>query len=71
MPDPGPDQKWQDWPVRLYKAAASVQAFGFDAPFASLKKYALLLIGRGIGTGWSGRDLAMFFTEDRDPYKAP
>jgi len=71
LPDPGPDQKWQNWPVRLYKAAASVQAFGFDAPLASLKKYALLLIGRGADMEWNGRDLAVFFTERRDPYKAP
>lgn len=70
LPDLGPDQHWQDWPVRLYKASASVQAFGFDVPFASLMKYALLLIGRGIGMRWNGRDLAVFFTEGRDPYKA-
>lgn len=71
LPDPGPDQKWQDWPVRLYKAAVSVQAFGFDAPVASLKKYAPLLIGRGVGMEWNGKNLAVFFTEGRNPYKAP
>jgi len=70
LPDPGPDQQWQDWPVRLYKAAVSLQAFGFDAQFASLKKYALLLIGRGVGMTWNGRDLAAFFTEGKDPYQA-
>lgn len=68
LPDHGPDQRWQDWPVRLYKAAASVQAFGFDAQFASLKKYALLLIEQGVSMRWNGRDLAVFFTEGRDPY---
>lgn len=70
LPDPGPDHQWQDWPVRLYKAAVSLQAFGFDAQFASLKKYALLLIGRGVGMTWNGRDLAAFFTEGKDPYQA-
>ena len=69
LPNPGLDQHWQDWPVRLYKAVDSVQSFGFDAPFTSLKKYALLRIGRGVSFCYNGRDLAGFFTEGRDPYK--
>ena len=69
LPDPHPDQRWQDWPVRLYKAAVSLQAFGFDAHFASVKKYALLLIERGVGMEWNRRNLAVFFTEGKDPYK--
>ena len=69
LPDPTPAQRWQDWPFRLYKAAVSVQAFGFDAPFVSVKKYALLLIGRGVSMKYNGRDLAVFFTEGRDPYQ--
>ena len=70
LPAPGPDQRWQEWPVRLYKAAASVQAFGFDAAFASLKKYSLLLIERDVSMKYNGRDLAVFFAEGKDPYKA-
>lgn len=69
LPHPDPDQRWQDWPVRLYKAAVSVQSFGFDEQFASLKKYALLLIRRGVSMKYNGRDLAVFFTEGRDPYQ--
>jgi hypothetical protein len=47
LPDPQPGQCWQDWPIRLYKAAKSVKLFGFQAEFASLKKLGQDLMSKG------------------------
>ena len=35
-----PNQSWQGWAVRLYKAGRSLQVFGFDALFNNVKLYA-------------------------------
>jgi hypothetical protein len=66
---PHSDQKWQRWPIRLYKAAQSVQLFSFDDYFASLKKYALDLIQKGEVMNYRGKDLSWLFTTGVDPYK--
>lgn len=68
MSNPHPDQKWQNWPVRLYKAAQSVQLFGFDDYFNSFKKYALDLMAKGKDMTYKGKDLSWLFTTGIDPY---
>ncbi len=61
IPNPQPDQKWQDWPIRLYKAAKSLTLFGYDAQFESLRSYAQHLILSGEDFMYNRRDLATFF----------
>lgn len=59
--NPTPDQSWQQWPIRLYKAAKSLKLFGFDTQFASLKNYATGLMNRGENMTFDGRDLSGLF----------
>ena len=68
LTDPAPDQKWQNWPVRLYKAAYSLWLFGHETEFASLRKYALALLERGEDFGHGRKDLGAFFTQGLNPY---
>lgn len=67
--DPKPGQSWHDWPVRLFKAALSVQLFSEAALFESLKKYASDLIRQGHNMSYGGKDLSWLFTTGNDPYK--
>ncbi len=67
LPHPHPDQRWQHWPVRLFKAARSVQLFGYESLFASLKTYALDLLRQGEGFSYNGHDLSWLFTGGKDP----
>ena len=62
IPAPKPGQVWQNWPIRLYKMAQSLRLFGFEAPFASLKRYALDLIQQGQDMEYNGKDLSRLFT---------
>jgi hypothetical protein len=62
-------QSWHDWPVRLYKAAQSVELFAFEEIFESLKVYALDLIRQGKSMSYNGRDLSWLFTTGIDPYR--
>lgn len=59
--NPDDDQTWQDWPIRLYKCAKSLQLFGFIKEFESMRQYALYLLNNGKNFYYSGRDLAYFF----------
>jgi hypothetical protein len=59
--NPMPEQSWHKWPVRLYKAAKSLNLFGFDTEFASLKKYATDLMKRGEDMTYNGKDLSKLF----------
>src|SRR5687767_12579928 len=59
--DPHPDQRWQHWPVRLYKCARSVQLFGFATRFESLKQYANDLMRQGEKMTFKGHDLSQLF----------
>lgn len=61
LPNPTPDQRWHDWPIRLHKAANSLRLFGFAAHFDSLREYALLLIAQGTSFQYRGKDLSQFF----------
>ncbi len=42
-----PDQCWQQWPIRLWKATRSLQLFGEEERFQSFRLYGQLLIARG------------------------
>lgn len=64
---PAPGQRWQHWPVRLYKAAKSLKLFGYSAQFDSLKKYAQNLIKQGEDMSFGGHDLSWLFTTEIDP----
>jgi hypothetical protein len=61
VPNPLPDQQWANWPIRLYKAARSVQLFGFEDYFESLKLYAQNLIRQKQSFWYNGRDLSELF----------
>ncbi len=58
---PKDNQSWQNWPVRLYKMAYSAKLFGRTGDFESLKKYAIILVGRGQVFEYGGRDLTWVF----------
>lgn len=62
VPNPSPQQRWHHWPVRLFKAASSLRLFGFETEFASLQKYARMLMERGESLSYSGHDLGWLFT---------
>lgn len=66
--DPEPGQSWHNWPVRLFKAALSVQLFAETELFESLKKYALDLIRQNQTMSYGGKDLSWLFTTGKDPY---
>ncbi len=59
--NPKPDQKWHNWPIRLYKAAKSLKLFGFDEQFESLRMLAQDLVSKGRDMTYDGRDLSSLF----------
>jgi len=59
--DPHPDQRWQNWPVRLYKCARSLKLFEFVPQFESMKKYANDLMRNGENMTFKGHDLTQLF----------
>ena len=59
--NPHPDQRWQNWPVRLYKCAMSLKLFEFSARFESLKMYANDLMRKGEKMKFKGHDLSELF----------
>ena len=62
---PQPGQAWSRLPIRLYKAARSLQLFGCTDQFESLKALALNLIAQGESLRYGNSDLAVLFTEGR------
>jgi hypothetical protein len=62
---PAPGQAWSHWPIRLYKAARSLQLFGFADEFESLKAFALELLARGESLRYGKDDLGLLFTTGR------
>jgi hypothetical protein len=62
--NPQRGQAWSDWPIRIYKAARSLQLFGYTDEFESLKKFALDLLRKGEPFQFGG-DLSKLFTEGR------
>ncbi len=58
--DPDPDQRWQNWPIRLYKAAKCMMLFELDEAHGSLRQYGRGLLAQGISFEYS-RDLTWFF----------
>lgn len=65
VPKPQPGQKWSDWAIRLYKAARSLQLFGYTDAFESLKTFALDLLRTGQQLQFNGKDLSRLFTENQ------
>jgi hypothetical protein len=63
LPEPGPGQCWQQWPIRLYKATKSVRLFGFPAEFESLKKLGKDLMSKGESMHFNNRDLSGLFRD--------
>lgn len=61
IPNPMPDQRWQNWPIRLYKASKSLKIFGFDQQFQSFRTYARDLMQKGKEMEYDGRDLSFLF----------
>lgn len=59
--NPAPDQKWQNWPIRLYKCARSLRVFGFEDYFDSMKIFAKRLMQNGVSMVYNGRDLGALF----------
>jgi Macro domain len=59
--NPKPAQRWQRWPIRLYKAAKSLKLFGFVTQFESMKKYANGLMAKGESLLYHGRGLGVLF----------
>jgi len=61
LDNPQAGQNWQNWPVRLFKAALSVQLFGYMGYFSSLKKFACILMDQGEDFSFNGHDLSWLF----------
>lgn len=59
--NPAPYQEWADWPIRLYKCAASLLLFGFTKEFDSVRRYATLLIRQGKNFWYDGKDYSELF----------
>ena len=65
IPNPAPDQCWQRWPIRLYKATSSLRLFGCGHEFASFRQYGQELIAQGEDFTFNDRDLTPLFLEER------
>jgi len=61
IPEPDYDQSWQNWPIRLYKCAVSLQEFGYVAEFNSVRNYARFLLKQGVSFQYNGKDLSTIF----------
>jgi len=59
--EPGLNQEWHNWPIRLYKCAMSLQEFEFETEFNSVRKYANMLLKHGKSFEYMGIDLAIIF----------
>jgi hypothetical protein len=60
--NPHPNQRWQNWPVRLYKCAKSLKLFEYVTQFESMKTYANDLMRNGQNMTFKGHDLSRLFT---------
>ena len=63
--NPQRGQAWSHWPIRLYKAARSLQLFGYTDAFESLKMFALDLLNKRESFQFGGSDLSVLFTQGR------
>lgn len=61
--NPDTDQKWANWPIRIYKCGCSLLLFGFDDVFQSVKEYAKMLIERGYNFWCDGKDRSLLFNK--------
>lgn len=58
---PLPVQDWQHWPIRLHKCARSLQLFGCQKEFESVRQYARGLMHEGVCLQYQGKDLSELF----------
>jgi hypothetical protein len=54
-------QKWQRWPIRLYKMANSLELFEMLELRNSAVLYALSIMNKGEHFHWRGKDLEGYF----------
>jgi hypothetical protein len=60
-----PDQRWQNWPIRLYKMTRSLQLFKQDDLHRNAVRYGLQLIDQGHKFHYM-RDLSAYFNQFRE-----
>ena len=60
IPVRSPDQHWQNWPIRLYKATKCVKLLELGGAYASLRQYGRGLLEQGVSFEYS-RDLTWLF----------
>lgn len=56
--NPEPSQAWSNWPIRLYKCAASMKLFGQTEMYESCLAFARHLKSQGVSFTYGKRDLA-------------
>lgn len=59
---PAPEQRWQQWPVRLYKMTLCAQLFGMERTCGSLRTLGNRLLAQGERFEYGGHDLSGIFT---------
>lgn len=59
LPNPEPQQKWADWPIRWSKCTRSLELFGLNEMHDSCLQYGKWLLDRGVSFEYRGRDLAV------------
>jgi hypothetical protein len=59
---PAPGQRWQNWPIRLYKATKSLKLFGCEREYASFRVYGQRLLAAGVSFEYT-RDLTWLFNQ--------
>lgn len=63
LDQPGQDQVWQHWPIRLVKCGRSLRLFDEHSAYASVRDYALNLVSNEVPMLYRGRDCGDFFHE--------
>jgi len=61
VPEPALNQEWHNWPIRLYKCGMSLQEFGFETEFNSVRKYANIILKHCKTFEYMGIDLGIIF----------
>ena len=59
--NPEGDQRWQRWPIRLYKMTRSLELFGKKQLHENAVKYGRELIRKGERFVYGGKNLAEYF----------
>lgn len=62
----GEDQRWHNWPIRLYKMTKSLEIFGSAKLFQNAVKYGRILIKEGKNFHYNKRQLSEYFIQKGD-----